>query len=64
MIVNVDNHGSIDLAENSVFRDRSRHIDTHHHFTCGRVKERRFHVEYIPTKDMLEDLLTKSLPRP
>ena len=61
MIVNVNIQGSIALAENPVFRDRSKHIDIQYHFTRDLVKEQKIHLEYIPTKDMLADLLTKSL---
>jgi len=55
--------GSIALAKNPVFHDRSKHIDIQYHFTRDLVKEQKIHLEYITTKDMLADLLTKSLPR-
>jgi hypothetical protein len=63
MVVHVDNQGAIALAKNSVFHDRSKHIDIQYHYTRGLVKERRIHLEYIPTTEMLADLLTKPLPR-
>jgi len=63
MVVNVDNQGSIILAKNPVFHDRSKHIDIQYHFTRDFVKEQRIHLEYIPTKYTLADLLTKSLLR-
>jgi len=48
MVVNVDNQGSIALAKNQVFRDRSKNIDIQDHFTRDFVKEQRIHLEYIP----------------
>jgi len=63
MVVNADNQGSIALARNPVFHDRSTRIDIQYHFTRDLVKEQMIHLEYIPTKDMLADLLTKSLSR-
>jgi len=63
MVVNVDNQGSIALAKNPVFHDRSKHIAIQYHFTCDLIKEQKIHLEYITTKDMLVDLLMKSLPR-
>jgi len=46
-----------------VFYHRSKHIDMQSRFTCNLVKEQRTHLEYIPTKDMIADLFTKSLAR-
>ena len=63
MIVNIDNQGFIALAKNPVFHDRSKGIDIQYHFTRDLTKEQRIHIKSIPTKDMLADLLTKSLPR-
>ena len=63
MVVNADNQGSIALAKNPVFHDRSKHIDIQYHYTCNLVKEKRIQLEYIPTSNMLADLLTKALPR-
>ena len=39
MVVNVYNQGSIALAKNPVFHDRSKHIDIQYHFTSDLVKE-------------------------
>jgi len=62
MVVNVDSQGNIALAKNLVFYDRSKHVDIQYHFTRDLVKKQRIYLEYIPTKDMLADLLTKTLP--
>jgi len=51
------------LSLNPGFRDRSKHIGTPYHFTRDLIKEQRIHREYVPTKDMLADLLTMSLSR-
>ena len=62
MVVNINNQGSIALAKNLVFHDCSKHISIQYHFTCDLIKEQKIHLEYITTKDMLVDLLMKSLP--
>ena len=62
MVIKVDNQGSIALAKNSVFHDRSKHIDIQHHYTRDLVRAGRIEIKYIPTKDMLADVLTKALP--
>jgi hypothetical protein len=40
MVVNADNQGSIALAKNPVFHDRSKHIDIQYHYTRDLVKEK------------------------
>ena len=64
IVVKSDNQGSIALAKNPMFHDRSKHIDIQYHFTRNLVKENKIQLEYTLTKDMLVDLLTKSLPHP
>ena len=63
MVVNADNQGSIALAKNPVFHDRSKHIDIQYHFTRDLIKNKRISLNYVPTKEMSADLLTKALPR-
>ena len=63
MVVNADNQGSIALAKNPIFHDRSRHIDIQYHYTRELVRQERIQLNHIPTKDMLVDVLTRSLPR-
>jgi len=63
MVVNADNQGSIALVKNPVFHDRSKHIDIQYHYTRDLVKEKKIQLQYLPTSDMLADLLTKALPR-
>ena len=59
----VDNQGSIALARNPVFHDRSKHVDIQFHYTRELVRKGRIQLEYLSTKDMVADVLTKSLPR-
>ena len=62
MVVNSDNQGAIALAKNPVFHDRSKHIDIQFHFTRKLVKKGRIGLNYIPTQEMVADILTKALP--
>ena len=63
MMVYVDNQGAIVLAKNSVFHDRSKHIDIQHRYTGSLVKAGTTGLECVPTKEMLAVLLTKPLIR-
>ena len=38
-------------------------IAVRHHFIRDEIEEQRIRVEYIPTGDQVDDVLTKALPR-
>lgn len=54
-----DNQGTIALAKNPVNRQRCKHIDIKYHFIREVVNTRKIILEYCPTDQMLEDLMTK-----
>ena len=59
VVVHADNQGSIALAKNPVFHDRTKHIDIQYHYTCDLIKEKKIQLEYIPTNEMLANLLPR-----
>jgi hypothetical protein len=56
-----DNQGAIALALNQVSNYRTRHIDIRHHFIRQKVADKSVVLEYISTKLMIADALTKAL---
>jgi len=58
-----DNQGSMALAKNPEFHSRTKHISIQQHFIREKLEEEEVHPEYLPTGDMVADLLTKALPR-
>lgn len=58
-----DNQGAIHLVKNPILSERSKHIDISYHFVRDLAEKKRIAVEYIPTKDMIADGMTKPLPR-
>jgi len=58
-----DNQGSMALAKNPEFHNGTKHISNQHHFVLKKVGSEEVILEYLPTGDMLADLLTKALPR-
>ena len=56
-------YGEYRSYENPAFHDRSNYIDIQYLYTRTIVKEKRIKLEYVPTKEILADLLMKSLPR-
>lgn len=54
-----DNKSAIELAKNGNFSARTRHIAVAYHFVKEKIEMKIVHVEYLPTKDMIADMLTK-----
>ena len=59
-----DNQGCIALARNPVMHQRSKHIDIKYHFNRESVEAGVVDPKYVPTKENLADVFTKSLNRP
>jgi hypothetical protein len=57
-----DNQGSMSLAKNPGEHARTKHIDIRHHFVHEKIEEVVIHLFYCSTKEMIADVLTKSLP--
>lgn len=51
---------AIDLAKTSAYKSKIKHIDNKHHF-IHKCTDNSQHIklEYVPTKKMLTDFLTK-----
>lgn len=56
-----DNQGAGCLSEGEGLRRRTKHIDVKHHFIRDCIKSGKINISYIPTADMLADVLTKPL---
>ena len=54
-----DNQGCIALATNAVTTNRTKHIDVRYHFIRQCVQRNQVKVVWIPTVDMVADILTK-----
>lgn len=59
-----DNTSSLKMIKNDEFHSRTKHIDVQHHFIRELTERKEISIEYTPTKDMLADDFTKSLPAP
>jgi len=56
-----DNQSAIAIAKNPQFHGRAKYIDIRHHFIREKVNEGDIKLEYCPTDDLIEDMLTKGL---
>ncbi|KAK1677035.1 hypothetical protein QYE76_037883 [Lolium multiflorum] len=57
----VDSKSALALAKNPVFHERSKHIQSRHHFIRCCLEEGSIKASYINTADQLADMLTKPL---
>ena len=63
-IISGDSRGALALAQNPTFHPQSKHITTQYHITREVIRTGQMTVKYIPTKVVIADAPTKSLPRP
>jgi len=61
--IHCDNQGAISLSKNPEHHDRSKHIDIAYHWIREKVAKGVIHLEYLNTKSMIADVLTKPLAR-
>ena len=57
----VDNKSAQALAKNTVFHDRSKHIDTSYHFIRECISRKEVELKYVKTQDQVADIFTKPL---
>jgi ATP sulfurylase len=58
-----DNQSCLKLTENTVFHDRSKHIEIRHHFIRDHVQRGAVKLEYVSIDEQVVDILTKSSER-
>ena len=62
-IILADNQGAIKLSKNPQYHNRTKHIDVRYHFIRKSCQDGLIELAYIPTSEMVADILTKALPR-
>jgi hypothetical protein len=60
IVVGIDNQAAMALAKNPVLHEKSKHIDTRHHFIRQAVSSGLIHLQYVNTKENVADILTKN----
>ena len=59
-----DNQGLLVLTRDNKYYSRTKHIDLQYYFICEAVDDAKIKVGYVPTKDNIADIFTKSLAKP
>ena len=57
----IDNKSAIEISQNPVHHERTKHIEVRYHFIRNYVEEDKVKLKYVRTEDPLADLFTKPL---
>jgi bifunctional DNase/RNase len=57
-----DNTSAISISKNPVMHSKTKHIPIKYHFLREQVAEKKIRVEYVGTKEQVENIFTKPLP--
>lgn len=61
ILIKADNQGSIALAKNPEFHNRTKHVGIQYYYYRQEIEAGRIRVEFVGIEDMLADALTKPL---
>ena len=61
--IHCDNQICVKLSENTVFHDKSKHIEINYHYVRDMVKRGVVKLQYVATDEQIADVLTKPLAR-
>jgi hypothetical protein len=62
-LIHWDNQSCVNISENPVFNDRSKHIEIKYHFIRDMVQKGVVKLQYISTDEQIEDILTKPMSK-
>ena len=60
----IDAQGALDLAMNARFSQKTKYIDIRHYFIRDHINTMDIELKYIPTMEMIANILTKPLAKP
>jgi hypothetical protein len=60
-VIHCDNQSCINLSQNPVFHDRSKHIEMRYHYVRDMVQKNILNIQYAPTAEQTANILTKPL---
>jgi hypothetical protein len=61
VLIYEDNNGAIAMSKNPVSYSKTKHIHIRYHFIREKIYDGDIVVKYLPTNDMLADMMTKNL---
>jgi hypothetical protein len=62
-MIHCDNQSWVKLSENPASHDRSKHVEIKFHYIQDMVKRKAILVQYLPTDELIANVLTKPLAK-
>jgi hypothetical protein len=62
-VIHCHNQSYVKLLENPLFHEKSKYIEIKYHYIRDMVQRKVKLVQYLPTDEQVDDVLTKSLTR-
>jgi hypothetical protein len=59
--IHCDNQAAIQISENDIAHDRTKHIDIRHHFVRDEVNSNQIKLQWTSTHSQFADIFTKPL---
>lgn len=56
-----DNKAAINLSNNHIFHDHTKHVQIDKHFNIEKINSKEFTLPYVKTQDQVADMFTKGL---
>ena len=63
VVIHCDNTSTVSMSKNPVLHYKTNHIEIKYHVVREKVTEKEVRLEYISTKEKIEDIFTKPLPK-
>lgn len=57
-----DNTRAVNISNNPIMHSKTKNIPIKYHFLYEWVLEQKVKLEYVPSKEQVTDIFTKSLP--
>ena len=57
-----DNTSAISISKNTIMHSKTKHLPIKYHFLCEQLLEKKVKLEYVPSKEQVEDIFTKLVP--
>jgi hypothetical protein len=58
-IIICDNQSCVNLFENPLFHDRSKHVEIKYHYIRDMMQRKAVHMQYLPTQEQIANIFTK-----
>ena len=63
VVIYCDNTSAINISKNLVMHSKTKHIAIKYHFLRELVQDKEVRLEYVNTKEQIENIFTKPLPK-